>query len=166
MAGSVILIGMPGCGKSTCGVLAAKALCKSFLDTDILIQERTGMPLQEIIETKGTDFFAETEEAVLSDLAAYTNTVIATGGSAVYYDNAMRHLKSIGRVVYLKVGFEEMMCRIKNIKTRGILLAPGETMEDLVRRRTVLYEKYADDVIDCDGTDVEEVVSAICRTCI
>ena len=166
MAGSVILIGMPGCGKSTCGVLAAKALCKSFLDTDILIQERTGMPLQEIIEKKGPDFFAETEENVLLSLDSCSNTVIATGGSVVYYDNAMQHLKSIGVTVYLKVSYEEMMRRIKNIKTRGILLAPGETMEDLFNRRTVLYEKYADAVIDCDGSDVEEVVSAICRTCI
>ena len=165
MNGNIILIGMPGCGKSTCGVLAAKALCKAFVDTDLLIQEAEGCGLQEIIAKKGNEYFAHTEERILSE-ADFTNTIIATGGSAVYYDSAMQHLKAGGKAVYLKISYEEMMRRIRNIKTRGILLAEGETMEDLYRRRCALYEKYADLTVDCDGTDVEAAVEKICRSCI
>lgn len=165
MDGNITLIGMPGCGKSTCGVLAAKALCKSFTDTDLCIQEAEKMALQEIIEKRGSAYFAAAEERVLAGLNV-GNCVIATGGSAVYYPAAMQHLKSLGKVVYLKVSYDEMMKRIKNITTRGILLAEGETMEDLYKRRTVLYETYADIIIDCDCTTVEEAVEKICQTCI
>lgn len=160
MKTNVVLIGMPGCGKSTCGVLAAKALCRAFVDTDLMIQAEEGMKLQEIIETKGNDYFAAAEDRVLSGVTCQ-NTVIATGGSAVYYDKAMKHLGSIGLIVYLKISYSEMMSRIHNMKTRGILLAPGETMEALFRRREDLYLKYADVVIDCDNNGVEDTVLKI-----
>lgn len=153
---------MPGCGKSTCGVLAAKALCKSFVDTDLLIQSAEGCKLQEIIDNKGNDYFAAAEEKVLLS-ANMTNSIIATGGSAVYYESAMNHFREKGIIVYLKIDFDEMINRIKNMKTRGILLKNGETIEDMFRHREALYEKYADAVIDCTGGTVEETVEKICR---
>lgn len=158
---NLILIGMPGCGKSTCGVLVAKALCKSFIDTDLLIQAQEGMKLQEIINTKGNEYFAEAEENVLLGVDA-KNSVIATGGSAVYYESAMRHFKENGKIIYLRISFEEMMKRITNMKTRGILLKNGETIEDMFRHREELYMKYADDVVDCTGNEIETTVEIIC----
>lgn len=157
---NAILIGMPGCGKSTCGVLAAKALCKSFVDTDLIIQSREGMPLQEIIDTKGTDYFAETEERILLE-ADFRNSIIATGGSAVYYDRAMTHLRETGKVIWLRITFDEMMRRITNMKTRGILLRNGESIEEMFALREKLCKKYADAVIDCTGNDIEKTVCEI-----
>lgn len=162
MKSNVVLIGMPGCGKSTCGVLAAKALCKSFLDTDLLIQAEEGCTLQETIETKGNDYFAQTEERVLLGVNV-TNSIIATGGSAVYYKSAMEHFKETGRIVYLKVSLQEMLSRIKNMKTRGILLKNGQTIEAMFAEREALYETYADLVIDCDELNIESAVEKICR---
>ncbi|MCR5523286.1 MAG: shikimate kinase [Clostridia bacterium] len=159
---NIVLIGMPGCGKSTCGVLVAKALCKSFVDTDLLIQSHEDMGLQEIIETKGNGYFSETEERILTELSN-KNSVIATGGSAVYYENAMRSLKSGGIVIYLKISYANMADRIKNIKTRGILLRDGEDLRQMYSARVRLYEKYADVIIDCDGNDVEDTVEKICE---
>lgn len=158
---NLILIGMPGCGKSTCGVLVAKALCKSFIDTDLLIQAEEGCTLQETIESKGNEYFARLEEKVLLGVDVH-NSVISTGGSAVYYDSAMKHFKESGKIVYLKVSFEEMMNRIKNMKTRGILLQNGETIEDMFHKRETLYEKYADIVIDCNNTTIEDTVEKLC----
>ena len=112
---NVVLIGMPGCGKSTCGVLVAKALCKSFLDTDLLIQQNEGMKLSEILSVKGIDGFSQAERD--SVLTLYTrNCIIATGGSMVYYDDAMQKLKEDGIVVYLDISYKNMMRRIKNFK--------------------------------------------------
>ena len=114
---NVVLIGMPGCGKSTCGVLVAKALCKSFLDTDLLIQQNEGMKLSEIIAKKGLDGFSQAERD--SVLTLYTrNCIIATGGSMVYYDDAMQKLKEGAVVVYLEMSYKNMMKRIKNFKKR------------------------------------------------
>lgn len=158
---NIILIGMPGCGKSTCGVLVAKALCKSFIDTDLLIQEAVGMKLQQIIDENGTAYFEETEEKILCSVKN-KNSIIATGGSAVYYEKAMMHLKENGKVVYLKISFDEMIRRINNIKSRGILLKNGETLESMFKSREELYLRYADIVIDCDNSDVEETVEKIC----
>lgn len=158
---NIVLIGMPGCGKSTCGVLAAKSLCMSFVDTDLLIQQSEGMTLQNIIDGKGLDYFEECEENCLFSLNL-EKSVVSTGGSAVYYDSSMNHLKENGKVIYLKISFDEMMSRIKNITSRGIALSEGETLEQMFERREKLYEKYADIVIECDNSTVEQTVQQIC----
>lgn len=157
---NIVLIGMPGCGKSTCGVLVAKSLCKSFLDTDLLIQQNEGMKLSEIIAAKGNEGFEKAERD--SVLTLYTrNCIIATGGSMVYYDDAMQKLKEDGIVVYLEISYKNMMRRIKNFKTRGILLKDGYTPKDMYNERTSLYKKYADIVIDVNKNTIENTVKAI-----
>ena len=158
---NIILIGMPGCGKSTAGVLAAKAMCMQFIDTDLLLQHAGHAKLQTIINTKGLDFFLELEEKVLTSLSC-ENSVISTGGSAVYYESAMTHLRSIGKVVYLRLTYEEMCARIRNLATRGIAMKEGMTLRDMYEERRPLYEKYADFIIDCGGGTVEETVARIC----
>lgn len=157
---NIILIGMPGCGKSTCGVLAAKQLCKSFIDTDLLIQEHEHLKLQDIINQKGSAHFAHCEEEIITGLYA-KNCVIATGGSVVYSKAAMRHLKSIGTVIYLKISYKSMKNRIRNPKTRGILLKDGETLRDMYEERRALYEQYADITIECDRNTIAATVEAI-----
>ena len=157
---NIILTGMPGSGKSTCGVLVAKAMCMEFLDTDLLIQSRENMSLQDIINNRGIDYFSRAEEQALLSIHN-KGCVIATGGSAVYYERAMERLKEGGMVVYLKISCPEMESRIKNITTRGILLHPGESMHDMFHNRKALYEKYADAVIDCDHLTIEQTVEAI-----
>lgn len=159
---SVILTGMPGCGKSTCGVLVAKSLCLSFTDTDLHIQSAESKPLQEIINTKGNDYFADLEERVLLD-TPLGGSVIATGGSAVYSEKALRRFKENGTVIYLKISYEEMLKRLGNISTRGILLRNGESLQDMYNERSGLYEKFADTVIDCTGHTTEQTVQLICN---
>lgn len=158
---NIILIGMPGCGKSTAGVLAAKAMCMQFIDTDLLLQRSGGAKLQQIINTRGLDFFLQLEEEVLSTLS-YENCVISTGGSAVYYEHAMEHLRSIGKVVYLRLSYDQMRRRIRNLETRGIAMKAGMTLRDMYKERRQLYEKYADYTIDCGSGTVEETVAQIC----
>lgn len=157
---NVVLIGMPGCGKSTCGVLAAKALLKNFFDTDLLLQGLEQERLQNIIDNKGIEYFLEAEEkAILSlDINA---TVIATGGSVVYSEKAMEHLKSMGKVVFLHLEYETMVKRISNITTRGVVLKQGTTLKDMYDERLPLYEKYADKTIFCDENTVEQTVEEI-----
>lgn len=157
---NIILIGMPGAGKSTCGVLAAKLLLKNFFDTDLLIQSRERKRLQQIIDDSGLEYFKKAEEnAVLSlDIAG---TVIATGGSVVYSDAAMNHLKKTGKVIYLHLSFEEMQKRINNLSSRGIALEKGETLRQMYDKRLPLYEKYADAVIDCCKSSVDATVQKI-----
>lgn len=152
---NIILIGMPGCGKSTCGVLAAKIGCMKFLDTDLVIQENEGKRLQNIIDTQGEEYFARCEEKWVCSVNC-DNTVIATGGSVVYSDKSMQHLKSLGKVVYLKISLEDMLKRINNFETRGILLHDGQTLEDMYAERCSLYERYADSVIECDNSSTVE----------
>ena len=159
---NIVLIGMPGCGKSTCGVLAAKSLCKSFVDTDLLIQSEEGMSLQKILDQRGYEYFAALEERVLTELNA-RDCVIATGGSAVYYDSAMKHLKESGIIVYLNISLPVMLERVRNIRTRGILLKQNETMEDMFHSREALYLQYADIIIDCDKLSAEQTVDEIFR---
>ena len=140
---NIILIGMPGSGKSTVGVLLAKMLGMNFIDADLLIQQQEGMKLYEILEKKGNAHFAKVEDEVNASIRA-ENTVIATGGSVVYGKAAMAHLKSIGTVVYLKVPLAELERRIKNFATRGIQMEEGQTLADLYAERIPLYEQYAD----------------------
>lgn len=160
MSSNIVLIGMPGSGKSTCGVLAAKALLKNFFDTDLLLQNLEGKRLQSIINENGIEYFNEAEERAILSLDI-RGTVIATGGSVVYSEKAMAHLRSLGKIIYLRLGYEEMEKRIKNITTRGIVLKEGETLLDMYNERTPLYERYADEILNCDGMTVEETVESI-----
>lgn len=154
---NVILIGMPGSGKSTAGVLAAKGLLKNFFDTDLLVQNLEKMRLQSIIDTKGNDYFVQCEENAVCSLDI-SGTVIATGGSVVYSQKAMEHLKSMGKVVYLHLEYDVMMNRIKNVSTRGVVVQHGTTFRDMYDDRLPLYKKYADVTIDCSNRTVEETV--------
>ncbi len=149
MKNNIVLIGMPGCGKSTVGVLLAKLIGYSFVDSDLLIQQSEGKKLYEIINEHGNDYFAEVEEKINSSIAT-ENTVIATGGSVVYGKKAMEHLKSIGTVVFLRVKLPELEHRITNLSTRGIVFKDGEGLCELFEERTPLYEKYADITVDCN----------------
>jgi len=157
---NIVLIGVPGAGKSTMGVILAKALGRTFIDTDLVIQERKGMLLQEIIEREGKDAFLKAEEEAILSLRC-RNAVIATGGSVIFSRKAMEHLKSHGIVVYLKISCAEMERRLKNIKERGIVLQDGEGLREMYTERVPLYEKYADIIADCTDTDFENCVHYI-----
>lgn len=160
---NIILVGMPACGKSTIGVILAKTMNKGFVDTDLLIQQREGRTLQTIINEKGNDYFHRVEEQVLLHVDA-ERCVIATGGSAIYYENAMEHLKKNGRIVYIKVSLETILARLNNIKTRGVTLGEGQTIEDLYRERIPLYERHAELVVEAEHLTIEEVVEKIVKT--
>ncbi|WNY23372.1 Shikimate kinase [Methanimicrococcus hongohii] len=157
-SGNVILIGMPGSGKSTSGVLLAKSLGLSFLDTDLLIQQQEGMLLQDIVDSAGFSDFIQIEENIISNLQA-SNSVISTGGSVVYGEKSMNRLKEIGTIVYLDVSFPEIMRRIQNISTRGIALKSGQSLENLYEERRPLYERYADITVSGDNKTIEELVT-------
>ena len=160
MNSNIILIGMPGAGKSTCGVLAAKLLLKNFFDTDLLIQNLEGKSLQAIIDEKGTDYFQSAEESAILSLDI-NGTVIATGGSVVYSEKAMEHLKALGKIIYLHLDYDTMKRRIRNVSTRGLVLRNGSTLKDMYDERLPLYEKYAEKIIICDGNTVEETAEKI-----
>lgn len=160
MKKNIVLIGMPGVGKSTVGVILAKVIGYQFLDADILIQEQEGKLLREIIAEVGTDGFIEVENRVNASIEA-EHTIIATGGSVIYGKEAMEHLKEIGTVVYLSVVYEEIEKRLADIKGRGVVLKEGQTLYDLYCERTPLYEKYADIVVAEDGLTVEETVEKL-----
>ncbi|MDO9035171.1 MAG: shikimate kinase [Methanoregula sp.] len=157
---NIILIGMPGAGKSTVGVILAKTPGMNFIDTDIAIQKKTGRLLQEIIDTDGPDAFKTIEEKTILSLHCH-HAVIATGGSVVFSKRAMEHLTRDGVVVYLKISFEEMEKRLRNITTRGIVLSRGETLFEMYNERVPLYEKYAEITIDCEKEDFEMIVKKI-----
>ena len=157
---NLILTGMPACGKSTLGVVLAKTLGMKFVDTDLLIQEVENCKLQDIIDERGMQEFLRIEEKVLSEIEA-ENSIISTGGSAVYSDKAMKHLGSIGDVVYIKLSLDEIERRLNNIKTRGIAMKPGETLADLYNMRVPLYEKYADITIETEGMGIEESIEVL-----
>ena len=157
---NVTLIGMPGSGKSTIGVILAKALRYEFLDSDLLIQKQEKRKLSEIIEQDGPEKFKEIENQVNADIHV-TDTVIAPGGSVIYCDEAMEHLKSIGTVVYLKVPYDTLEKRLEDIKGRGVVLKEGQTLRTLYDERTPLYEKYADIEISEDGLNVEQTVEKL-----
>lgn len=153
---NVILIGMPGAGKSTIGVVLAKILGYHFIDSDIVIQEQEGKLLNEIIEEIGAEEFNALEDRVNSTLDV-DRSVIATGGSAVYGANAMRHFAEIGDIVYLKQTYEEINRRLGDLAERGVSFKEGQTLLDLYNERVPLYEKYADIVVDCSTGTIREL---------
>lgn len=157
---SLILVGMPGAGKSTIGLLLAKDLAKDFVDTDILIQLRTGKTLQEIIRFSGYQKLREIEEETLLS-ATYPNHIIATGGSAIYSDAGMTHLKKFGLVIYLDVPLDELHKRIHNYDTRGIARRPEQSFEELFEERRNLYQKYADITVFCGDKKQDQIIEEI-----
>ena len=157
---NIILTGMPGAGKSAVGVILAKTLGMNFIDTNIVLQENSGRMLQEIINTDGIDAFLKAEESIIVSLKC-ANTIIATGGSVVFSEKSMKYLKKEGINFYLSISYEELVRRIKNITTRGIVLAADQSLLDLYNQRLPLYEKYADRTIDCSDRDVEKIVENI-----
>ena len=160
---NIVLIGMPAVGKSTIGVLTAKTLGFTFIDTDLIIQQTTGKLLQQIIDNSGLDAFCIAEERAICSVEDSENAVIATGGSAVYSREAMLHLKKHGVVYYLSLPTEELEKRLSNIKTRGIAMRPDDSIEDVFRRRAELYSEYADITVDCMGKTAEDTVAEICE---
>ena len=159
---NIILIGMPGCGKSTVGVVLAKALGMDFIDSDLVIQKETGAKLATLIEQHGDAGFRDIENRINAALDA-ENSVIATGGSVVYGEDAMRHLKAIGTVVYLKLSYEAIEDRLGDLHARGVTIQPGWTLRDLYNERVPLYKKWADVTVDCEHLRLREVVAYISR---
>ncbi|MEL4861791.1 shikimate kinase [Pseudoflavonifractor phocaeensis] len=155
---NVSLIGMPGSGKSTVGVLLAKELGFSFVDTDLLIQRQEGALLQSVLDRLGTERFLDTEAEVIAALDCQ-RTVIAPGGSAVLRDLGARRLKELGPVLYLKLPCAALERRLGDLASRGVTLAPGQTLQDLYDYRAPYYEKYADLVIDADQPRLEDTVA-------
>ena len=157
---NIILIGMPGSGKSSLGVVLAKKIGFGFIDSDLVIQQREGMTLERIIEKHGDAGFIQIENEVNCSISPH-HTVIATGGSAVYGKEAMEHLRQIGTVIYLKLDYADIDRRLSDIKGRGVVLKDGQTLKDLYDERVVLYEKYADITIAEDGLNVEQTIEKI-----
>ncbi len=157
---NVTLIGMPGAGKSTVGVVLAKVLGYRFLDSDLEIQEQTGKLLHELITEHGGEKFLDIENRVNAGLRA-ERCVIATGGSVIYGREAMEHLREISTVVYLRIPYEELKQRLGDLHERGVVLKEGQTLKDLLGERTPLYEQYAHLTVDVYGTDIQGVVERI-----
>ncbi|MBQ9766586.1 MAG: shikimate kinase [Lachnospiraceae bacterium] len=159
---NIILIGMPGSGKSTLGVLLAKAMNYRFVDTDLLIQEREGKLLCEIIAEQGRDAFIEIEGDVNAGIVA-ERTVIAPGGSAIYSEKGMKHFKEIGTIVYLHVPVTELEKRLGDLKRRGVILKDGQTLETLYEERHTYYSRYADITIDVTQEETGAILAEIIR---
>ena len=157
---NIIFIGMPAVGKSTVGVVTAKRLGYQFIDTDLLIQEQDGKLLKVFFEEQGNDGFLKVEDRVNAGVEAHS-AVISPGGSVVYCENAMKHYKEIGKIVYLQASFETINSRLLNAKNRGVVLKDGQTLRDLYDERVPLFEKYADISICEDGIDFKETVSRV-----
>lgn len=157
---NIVLIGMPGVGKSTLGVLLAKALGMAFIDTDSIIQEHEGRILQEIIDSEGVDGFLKVEERAILGVRA-ANTVISTGGSVIYSPLAMAHLKHDALTVYLDAPYEDIESRLSNISTRGVVIKPGCSLQDVYNERVPLYKKYSDLTAACSERDIEGCVEAL-----
>ena len=160
---NITLIGMPGVGKSTIGVVLAKVLGYEFMDSDLLIQRQEKRRLHQIIEQEGVEGFKAIENRVNASIET-ENTVIATGGSVVYCEEAMDHLKIIGKVVYLRLSLDSLAKRLGNLEKRGVLLKEGQTLKSLYEERVPLYERYADIVIDEEGKDLEASLQAVLET--
>lgn len=163
MKSNIVLIGMPGVGKSTIGVILAKILGYHFLDSDLVIQEREKRLLHQIIAEDGTKGFLKIENEVNASLDV-ERTIVATGGSVIYGKEAMEHLKEIGKIVYLKADYSTIRKRLGNLEKRGVALKPGQTLKDLYDERTALYEKYADVTVDEHGLGTEETIDAVLRS--
>jgi shikimate kinase len=157
---NIVLIGPPGVGKSTVGVLLAKALSIPFVDTDILIQAAEGRRLQDILDAEGVDGFREVEERHILALDLDSH-VIATGGSVVYSPSAMNHLKSCGKLVFLDLPCEELLKRIEDLDTRGVVFPASQTFPEMYHERLPLYQRYADFMLDCTGLSHQQVVQRI-----
>ncbi|TVT35663.1 shikimate kinase [Marinobacter vinifirmus] len=162
MSRNLIFIGMPGSGKSTVGVLAAKRLGMGFVDTDLLIQEEAGRTLQEIVDQDGYQALRHIEEQVLLKLSV-ENQVISTGGSAVYSDAAMRHLKANGTVVFLDIPLDVVIQRIGDYSLRGISRRPDQSLSELFDERFALYSRYADITVKGEGLTQDQVCEAVVK---
>lgn len=154
------MIGMPGAGKSTVGVVLAKRIGYAFVDADLVIQSREGMLLHEIISRRGVEGFWKVEESVGESIEAH-RTVVATGGSAVYGERAMRHYKQIGTVVYLSLPLQAIEERLGDLSMRGVTLKEGQDLAALYAERQPLYERYADQTVDCRDLSIREIVEKI-----
>jgi shikimate kinase len=159
---NLVLIGMPGVGKSTVGILLAKAISRDFLDTDVLIQAREGRSLQEIIDGEGVEAFCRLEERHVLSLAC-RSCVIATGGSVVYRAASMRHLGSFGIIIHLDLNLAALEKRLTDLNSRGVVMAPGQALIQLFAERQPLYRRYAQHTIRCDHRTHEEIVDDIIR---
>lgn len=160
MKKNIVLIGMPGCGKSTVGVVLAKRIGFSFLDSDLLIQDKYSKLLHELIAEHGIEGFRKIENDVNVSIAC-EKTVIATGGSAVYGEEAMERLKAMGLVFYLKLPCAEIEARLGDLDERGVIIRDGQTLWNLYEERVPLYEKYADVTIACAGRQIKDIVAEI-----
>lgn len=159
---NIILIGMPGAGKSTVGVVLAKKLGYAFVDADLVIQSREGKLLHEIISERGVDGFWKVEESVGESIET-RRTVIATGGSAVYGPKAMAHYRQIGTIIYLSLPLDAVRERLGDLDERGVTLREGQDLVGLYEERVPLYEKYADCTVDCEGLSIREIVEKIVK---
>ena len=157
---NIVLIGMPGCGKSTVGVLLAKAVGKAFIDTDVVLQAKEGRKLQAMINDIGIEAFLRKEQDAILSLQC-SDTVIATGGSVIYGNDAMKHLHNKGIVVYIRLPYSVIERRLSNLATRGVTLRDGQTLLDLYNERIPLYEASADVICDASGYEIEKTVSRI-----
>lgn len=159
-ATNIALIGMPGAGKSTIGVVLAKALGYTFVDTDLLLQARTGKRLAELIAQQGLQALLGAEEDTLLGLTGQ-HTVYATGGSAVYSARGMTHLRELAHVIWLDVPLDSLRQRVRNMNSRGVVIGPGQSLEHLYAERRPLYQRYAHCHLDCQGLDLEQIVASI-----
>lgn len=157
---NIVLIGMPGAGKSTVGVVLAKRLGYQFLDSDLVIQDKKGKLLHELIEENGVEGFWKIENDINASIQV-EKTIIATGGSVVYGQEAMKHLSQIGKVIYLQLSYKEIAVRLGDLSARGVTLHDGQTLRDLYDERVPLYEKYAHVTLPCDGKMLREIVEEI-----
>lgn len=159
---NVVLIGMPGCGKSTLGVLLAKALTMDFVDTDLLLQRRAGKPLQKLVDELGTAGFSKAEEECILRMDVQ-GAVVATGGSVALEERAMTRLAQDGTVVFIRLPYSTIAKRLSNMRTRGIAMEKGQTLLDLFTLRQPYYERWADLVVEPDGQDIEQTVALLVK---